>query len=125
MKDCEGEMPPGMGSRVAISILVVFGWLIFLVVWLFFYSSTFTLLENLGIVIVAFLVGLAILAASWASWGLKYGKQAERWGKRMERWGNEMEQHWKDGSDSTTQAVRQGTRAPQAKAPARKRPRKK
>jgi type VI protein secretion system component VasK len=67
-----------MGSRVAASILVVFGWLIFLVVWLFFYAGKFTLLENLGIVIVAFLVGVAILAAAWASWGMKYGKNMHR-----------------------------------------------
>jgi hypothetical protein len=81
MKDecCEGEMPPGLGSRVAVSILVVFGWLIFLVIWLFFYAGRFTLLENLGIVIVAFLVGVAILAAAWASWGLKYGKKMHHW----------------------------------------------
>ena len=80
MKDefCEGEMPPGLGSRVGVSILVVFGWLIFLVVWLFFYASKFTVLESIGIAIVAFLVGLAILAAVWASWGMKYGKKMHR-----------------------------------------------
>jgi len=81
---CEGEMPPGLSSRVAVSIAVIFGWLIFLVVWLFFYSSSFTLLENLGIVIVAFLVGIAVLAISWASWGIKYGKKMEHW-KHPER----------------------------------------
>ena len=109
MKDeyCEGEMPPGLGSRVAASILVVFGWLIFLVVWLFFYAGTFTLLENLGIVIVAFLVGIAILAAAWASWGLKYGKKAEHWGKRMERMEQKQRNH--EASASKRRSRKQNT----------------
>jgi len=87
MKDdcCEERTPPGLSSRVTMSIAVFFGWLIFLAVWLFFYASRFTVLENIGIALIAFLVGLAILAVVWASWGIKYGKQAERWEKRVER----------------------------------------
>jgi len=86
MKDeCyEGEMPPGLASRVAVSIAVIFGWLIFLVVWLFFYAGSFTLLENLGIVIVAFLVGIAVLAMAWVSWGMKYGKKMKHWKEHSE-----------------------------------------
>jgi hypothetical protein len=56
---------------------VFFGWLIFLVVWLFFYAGKYSMLENIGIVVVAFLVGIAILAIMWASWGIKYGKKME------------------------------------------------
>ena len=82
---CEGEMPPGLSSRVAVSIAVFFGWLIFLVVWLFFYAGRFSVLENIGIALVAFLVGIAVLAIVWASWGMKYGKKMERWGDSWEK----------------------------------------
>lgn len=85
-QDCEDwkEMPPGLSSRVAVSIAVFFGWLIFLVIWLFFYAGRFSVLENIGILVVAFLVGVAILAIMWASWGMKYGKKMERWKDRPE-----------------------------------------
>ncbi len=76
---CEGEMPPGLGSRVAVSIAVFFGWLVFLVVWLVFFAKGFSVIENIGIALVAFLVGIAVLAMAWASWGIKYGKKMERW----------------------------------------------
>ena len=79
MKDecCEGEMPPGLASRVAVSIAVFFGWLVFLVIWLIFYAGSYSVMENIGIVVVAFLVGVAVLAMMWASWGIKFGKMAE------------------------------------------------
>ncbi len=83
--DCNGDAPPGLASRVAVSIAVVFGWLVFLVVWLFFFAGGFSVLENIGIALVAFLVGIAILAVVWASWGIKYGKKAERWGKEWDK----------------------------------------
>ena len=87
MKDdcCEGGMPPGLASRVAVSIAVFFGWLVFLVIWLIFYAGKFSALENIGIVVVAFLVGVAILAIMWASWGMKYGKKMGRWKEDAER----------------------------------------
>jgi len=86
MKDdcCNGDAPPGLGSRVAASIGVFFGWLVFLVAWLFFFAGKFSVLENIGIALVAFLVGVAVLAMVWASWGIKYGKKMERWGEKWE-----------------------------------------
>ena len=85
MKDdcCNGGAPPGLASRVTVSIAVFFGWLVFLVIWLFFYAGGFSVLENIGIALVAFLVGVAVLAMVWASWGMKYGKHMEHW-KHME-----------------------------------------
>ena len=87
MKDecCEDGMPEGMILRVAMSIIVFFGWLIFLVVWLFFYAGRFSVLENIGIVVVAFLVGVAVLAVAWATWGMKYGKHMKKWAKASEK----------------------------------------
>ena len=66
---------PGFAWRVSLSIIVGVGWLVFLILWVTFYAVTFTLLENLVIVLVSLLIVGAILGASWASWGIKYGRK--------------------------------------------------
>ncbi|MDE1855771.1 MAG: hypothetical protein KGH49_00860 [Candidatus Micrarchaeota archaeon] len=77
---------PGFGLRVSISILVAFGWLIFIVLWLIFYAGNFNPYQNIAIMLVSILVAMAILAASWASWGIKYGMKYGRYWKRQD-WG--------------------------------------
>ncbi len=67
------KMLPGMASRVAGSILVVFGWAAFIILYAVFYASGFTLFQNLAIIFASFLVGMALLGAMWASWGMKHG----------------------------------------------------
>lgn len=62
-----------MASRVAGSILVVFGWAAFIVIYAVFYASGLTLFQNIAIIFASFLVGMALLGAMWASWGMKYG----------------------------------------------------
>ncbi len=64
----------GFGWRVSASIAVFFGWLIFLIIWLFFYASDYSVFQNLAVVLVSILAGIGILAATWASWGLRFAK---------------------------------------------------
>jgi len=64
---------PGFTWRVSLSIIVFFGWAIFLILWLLFYAGDFNAYQNIAVILVTILVGIAILAASWASWGIKYG----------------------------------------------------
>jgi len=66
---------PGFAWRVSLSILVGVGWLVFLILWVTFYASAFTILENIAIILVSMLIVGAILGASWASWGIKYGRK--------------------------------------------------
>lgn len=68
-------MPPGMPLRVSISIVVVFGWLIYALLHAAFFADDFTLFQNIVIILVALLVGIAILAVAWASWGLKFSRE--------------------------------------------------
>jgi len=72
----EGAMR-GQGWRVAISIITAIGWLIFLIIWLFFYASEFNLYQNLAVLIVSLLALAGINAAIWASWGMR--NWGERW----------------------------------------------
>ena len=72
------EETPGFGWRVSLSIIVGIGWLVFLILWLFFYASAFTVYQNIAIILVSILIMSAILGASWASWGIKYGCTFEK-----------------------------------------------
>lgn len=67
----------GFGWRVSASIAVFFAWLIFLIIWLFFYASDYSVFQNLAVVLVSILAGIGILAATWASWGLRFAKHFE------------------------------------------------
>jgi len=81
MCDCMPEkMPPGFASRVAVSIVVGLGWLLFLVIHLAFYAEGFNIYKNLAIILASILVVAAILAPVWVHWGMKYGpRYAREW----------------------------------------------
>lgn len=60
--------------RAVLSIVIVFGWLIFLILWLFFYTSGLSIIQNLAVFLVSILILIAVLAVTWTTWGLKYGQ---------------------------------------------------
>ena len=64
----EREVPSGLASSVVVSISGFFGWLIFAINHVSFLAPSFSLFQNIGIVVVAILIGLAILGAVRASW---------------------------------------------------------
>ena len=76
------ENPPGLALRVAISIIVLFGLLIFAIIYVAFFASTISLFQKIAVILVAILVATAILGAMWASWGIKYGKDWKEKGCR-------------------------------------------
>lgn len=67
---------PGFGWRVAVSILIAIGWLSFIILWLFFSAGSYDIFQNLAIVIVSVLVGVGLLGAMWAPWGMRMAKSA-------------------------------------------------
>ena len=69
------ETPPGLAPRVAVSIIVFFGLLIFAIIYVVFFASSFSSFQQIAIILVALLVAIAILGAMWASWGIKYGRE--------------------------------------------------
>ena len=66
---------PGFAWRVGVSLLVVFGWLAFVIIWLFFYAGDFDVWQNIAVLLVSIIIGIGILAAAWASWGIKYASR--------------------------------------------------
>jgi len=76
------ENPPGLALRVVVSIIVLFGLLIFAIIYVAFFASTASLFQKIAVILVAILVATAILGAMWASWGIKYGKDWKEKGCR-------------------------------------------
>ena len=68
----------GFGWRVSLSIIVGVGWLVFLILWLFFYAGDYNVYQNIAIFIVSLLIMGGILGASWAPWGMKYGHKFDK-----------------------------------------------
>ncbi len=68
------ETPTGLAPRVVVSIIVLFGLLIFAIIYVAFFASTFSLFQKIAVILVAILVATAILGAMWASWGIKYDR---------------------------------------------------
>ncbi|MDI6642885.1 MAG: hypothetical protein QMD95_02405 [Candidatus Hodarchaeaceae archaeon] len=81
-EDWKGEMPPGSASRTAASIVVGIGWLIFLVLFLWFYAEGLGIYKSLAIFVLSILVVGVILALMWVSWGIK---TARVWKKKVRR----------------------------------------
>lgn len=73
----------GFAWRVGLSIFVIFGWLAFVIVWLFFYAGDYDVFQNIAIFLVSIIVAVGILAASWATWGIRY---ASRFGGHGAEW---------------------------------------
>ena len=74
------DIPPGLGMRVVVSIIVFFGLLIFAIIYVAFYASSFSTFQKIAVIVVAILAATAILGAMWASWGIKYGREWEEKG---------------------------------------------
>ena len=68
----------GFGWRVSLSIIMCVGWLIFLIIWLFFYASGFDVYQNIAIFLVSLLIVGGVLGASWAPWGMKHGHRFDK-----------------------------------------------
>ena len=73
----EEEVPPGLALRVVVSIIVFFGLLIFAIIYVAFFASSFSLFQQIAVILVAILVATAILGVMWVVWGINLEKKLE------------------------------------------------
>ncbi len=59
-------------------IVIGLVWLLFLGLWLLFYASGFSILQNIGIFFLSLVVVAILETAIWVPWGMK---QIPGWGK--------------------------------------------
>ena len=87
-KDEEIIETKGMGWRVSLSILVGVGWLVFLILWLFFYAIKYSGYQNVAIFLLSILAICVILGIPWAAWGRRHFREEERqmWKTKGFRW---------------------------------------
>jgi hypothetical protein len=55
----------GLGARFAVSIISIVGWIIFLILWLFFYASNYDIYQNIAIIIISLLILGLIKGIVW------------------------------------------------------------
>ncbi len=65
------SFPEGIGWRVTITILTFFASIIGIILWLFFYAENFNVYQNIAVIVVILLGFIAVMGATWASWGMK------------------------------------------------------
>jgi hypothetical protein len=67
----QGDARRELGWRVVLSIVLVFAWLIFLVIWLFFLTPEMGWGQNLAVFLLSLLVVSAILVLTWVTWAME------------------------------------------------------
>lgn len=75
----------GLRIRVVSTILLLFGGALFIILYLGFLATNYPWYENLAVVLAAFLVVPAALAAMWVSWGMALGRRAVGWSNAWNR----------------------------------------
>jgi hypothetical protein len=58
-------------NRIYVSIGLAFGWLLFLALWLFFYATSFGIIQNIGVLLASLVVLGIIYVVIWVPWALK------------------------------------------------------
>jgi hypothetical protein len=58
-------------KRIYASIIIAFGWLLFLALWLFYYATGFSVLQNIAIFLVSIVVAAILQILLWVPWSMK------------------------------------------------------
>jgi hypothetical protein len=66
----------GMRHRISLSTVVLFGLVIVLIYWLFYYADGYNVCQNLGFILLLFVILAAIMTPVWMGWGMRYGHAA-------------------------------------------------
>jgi MFS family permease len=86
--ECVNKETKGLAWRVSLSILVGVGWLVFLVLWLFFYAKDYAWEKNVAIFLLSLLLLIGVLGVPWAYWAFKKQTSVEKemWKQKGFQW---------------------------------------
>jgi hypothetical protein len=78
----------GMGWTVSLSILGGVGWLVFLVLWLFFFAKNYVWEKNIAILLASILVLCGVVGIPWGVWAIhnRSIQETELWKTKGFRW---------------------------------------
>lgn len=77
-----GGLRRGMQWRVSATILMITGWLVFILVYAFIWSTQFhfDIFQNVVLFIASLIALGGVIAALWAGWGMRFaGSNWEHW----------------------------------------------
>ena len=58
-------------KRIYASIIIAFGWVLFLALWLFSYAMSFSILQNIAVLLVSIVVAAMLQILLWIPWSMK------------------------------------------------------
>jgi hypothetical protein len=85
----KNKLPPGIKWRLALTIYGSIGWLIFIIAYLAFTPNSFSLWQNIAIVLISLLILGGIMAGIWIPWKMTYWEDFEEWGRKFEKFGEQ------------------------------------
>jgi len=59
-------------KRIYVSIAVAFLWFLFLALWLFYYATSYSILQNIAILLVSLVIAGVIMIMLWVPWAMKH-----------------------------------------------------
>lgn len=69
-----------MRWRVSVTIILLTGWLVFILLYAAFWAAPFSLFQNIVIFFASLIVVFGGVAAVWASWGMRFADRGwEHW----------------------------------------------
>ncbi|WP_019178500.1 hypothetical protein [Methanomassiliicoccus luminyensis] len=68
----QDQRQKGLMWRSVLTIVASFAWLVFIVIWLYFFTGDLSSSQNLAVMLVSVLILLAVLIVAWVTWGIKY-----------------------------------------------------
>ncbi len=72
MREMPKQMMPGVRWRSLASIILGFGWVLFILLFAGFWADRFTLFQDIVIFFASIVVVLALVAVMWAAWGMRW-----------------------------------------------------
>jgi hypothetical protein len=76
------------GWRMPASVLIGVGWLVFVIIWLFFYASGYSIWKNLGVLFASLVIVISLEAALWIGFGMRMGQARSAEGRAWMAYGN-------------------------------------
>lgn len=67
------EMDRKMGWRIIGSMLIMLGWVVFIVIFALLWAPDLTLFQNVVILIASLVVGVILMGIMWVAYGMRYG----------------------------------------------------
>ena len=62
-------------KRIYASIAVPFGWLLFVALWLFYYATSFSIVQNIAVVLLSLVVVGVMMVIVWVPWAMKHADE--------------------------------------------------